>query len=66
MTTASSASATPVRTIDTGDLLLTPADAVLFSAKTIVARLVYRYQADAIMVIALHMLLVALLFMAMR
>jgi drug/metabolite transporter (DMT)-like permease len=63
--TASSASTTPARTTDTGGLLLASAGAVLFSAKAIVAKLMYRYQVDAVMVITLRMLLAAPLFMAM-
>ena len=65
MTTASSASSSSARTTDTGGLLLASAGAVLFSAKAIVAKLMYRYQVDAVMVITLRMLLAAPLFMAM-
>lgn len=65
MNTASSASTTPARTTDTGGLLLASAGAVLFSAKAIVAKLMYRYQVDAVMVITMRMLLAAPLFMAM-
>ncbi|MDP1222730.1 hypothetical protein, partial [Klebsiella pneumoniae] len=59
------ASSTPARTTDTGGLLLASVGAVLFSAKAIVAKLMYRYQVDAVMVITLRRLLAAPLVMAM-
>jgi len=65
VTTASSASPATARTTDTSGLLLASVGAVLFSAKAIVAKLMYRYQVDAVMVITLRMLLAAPLFMAM-
>ncbi|WP_049279418.1 DMT family transporter, partial [Ralstonia solanacearum] len=65
MTTASSTSSASTRSADTGGLLLASVGAVLFSAKAIVAKLMYRYQVDAVMVITLRMLLAAPIFLAM-
>ncbi len=47
-----------------GGLAVAAIGAVLFSAKAIVAKLMYRYQVDAVMVITLRMLFAVPLFMA--
>jgi drug/metabolite transporter (DMT)-like permease len=63
MTISASISLTPARRALLAGLAIAIAGSILFSAKAIVAKLMYRYQVDAIMVLTLRMMFAFPLFL---
>jgi drug/metabolite transporter (DMT)-like permease len=63
MTVSASISLTPARRAFLAGLAIAIAGSILFSAKAIVAKLMYRYQVDAIMVLTLRMMFAFPLFL---
>jgi drug/metabolite transporter (DMT)-like permease len=63
MTVSSAISLTPARRALLAGLAIAIAGSILFSAKAIVAKLMYRYQVDAIMVLTLRMMFAFPLFL---